>query len=391
MANDFKFGSKAITDLYFGNKAVLQVYFGSKLIWPTLNLIMGEGNFICIEYIPKNNETINDATVFLNSGRVNGWMWIMHESGLCIARSTTESYEIKTLHNCSGYTAFNTNFNSPTLLKDNVYYFCFKTDQYDRDGNTFAYYSGKTGNYKKYAVPGGIEISNIDLSVHKFACITNDMADFYGKFKNDYLMFWTGGYVGSNWNINELLQATRDNSKIRAYITNDLISSLTSNAQKFALPYYLIGNIEGDEIVYLAHNGITWNNHTEFGSAFGKVYKGTGNITKNHITSLTPITEEPTNPETFGIWYKASGVTWGANTSSPYTQEGVVYWDGEKWADAANWTAEFEESKDSNNNTYTVDNIIIKIKGNDSPESGFGSASVLNDKKFYLAVNGVEY
>ena len=161
MANDFKFGSKAITDLYFGNKAVLQVYFGSKLIWPTLNLIMGEGNFICIEYIPKNNETINDATVFLNSGRVNGWMWIMHESGLCIARSTTESYEIKTLHNCSGYTAFNTNFNSPTLLKDNVYYFCFKTDQYDRDGNTFAYYSGKTGNYKKYAVPGGIEICNV--------------------------------------------------------------------------------------------------------------------------------------------------------------------------------------------------------------------------------------
>lgn len=33
MANDFKFGNKAIEDLYFGNLKVVKVYFGNNLIW----------------------------------------------------------------------------------------------------------------------------------------------------------------------------------------------------------------------------------------------------------------------------------------------------------------------------------------------------------------------
>lgn len=43
MANDFKFGNKAIEDLYFGNLKVVKVYFGNNLIW--------ERN----EYVPYDN------------------------------------------------------------------------------------------------------------------------------------------------------------------------------------------------------------------------------------------------------------------------------------------------------------------------------------------------
>lgn len=383
---DFKIGNSAIANMYYGNTRIASVYYGSKLIWPTLNLTFGDGPFIFIKYKPKNNETLNNATVFLNSGRTNGWMFVVHESGFCVAISNTESFENKTLYNCSGYTAFSTNFNSPTLYKDNVYYFGFKTSQWDNNGNTFAYYSGKTGNYKKLTPDGNYQINNIDFSKNPYIGHLTSAEEFYGKLTNNSILLWTD----NDFNYG-LCQSTRDNSKIRGAITDDLLNTCTTQAQKFALPYYLIGNKPGDEIVYLSYNSISWNGHNEFTDGRGYVYKSTNNITGNHITSLTPVTEEPAQRNTFDIWYKAAGITWGADTDAPYSNEGVIYWDGSKWADAASWTVEFEMSKDSKNNPYTNQNITTVLKGPGTTELTFATTTLGVDKKFYLAVNGVEY
>lgn len=382
------YNGKNLKDLLFNGHAAKQIFFGDKLVWQKLlkELIMGDGPFVCIEYTPKQNETLTSAAVFINTGRVNGWMWVIHECGLCVAISNTESFHNTTLYNCEGFTAENTEFNSPVLLKDNKYYFCFKTSQYDRDGNTFAYFKNETGNYKLFEADGGAQVTDFNLAEHPYIGKTTNVAEFFGKFVKDSFTYWTGGIFN-----NGLYMATRDNSKLRGLITPDMLNACTSDAQRWALPYYLIGNTPGNEIIYRSWTAITWNGHTSFNydESFEHVFKATGNITGNHITSLTPVSEEPSNPATFDIWYKAGGVTWGAITDAPYTAEGVVYWDGSKWADAENWHAEFEWSRDENNNPYTLNNIADAMSVQ-YYVSNFLQASLHTDKKFYLKVNGNE-
>jgi hypothetical protein len=94
MANDFKFGSKTITDLCFGNKAVLQVYFGSKLIWEKIGKQLVAGTqFVSFEFIPTSDITLDHVGIFTSDAYTGTTInfAIYHESGLVVAKTAADT------------------------------------------------------------------------------------------------------------------------------------------------------------------------------------------------------------------------------------------------------------------------------------------------------------
>ena len=134
-----------------------------------------------------------------------------------------------------------------------------------------------------------------------------------------------------------------------------------------------------------------------FADSNGKIYKATGNISKNFITSMTPITQEPTNVDVFSIYFKAatqSSDGWLDKNGNAITAKAVVVREGE-WTDAnqtewrswwnyaTGWTAEFEADP-----TYNKSNYLVKLDVYQALD--FNKVAVSTDKKYYLRVNGNE-
>lgn len=200
MANDFKFGNKAITDLYFGNKAVLQVYFGNKLIWSSIQLIMGDEKFICIEYIPTKNlisssQNPINISVFMNTNKYDDTtppMWILDSAGVTCGYSDTGVVGAQeTIDGCTGYKRTNTfRDNQLFLIREKTYYIIYKIYEYDTDNNYFAYYEDLNGHYKTWNINGG------HTNVHDLTNKTDigDISSFVDVIEasNNELFIWQG-------------------------------------------------------------------------------------------------------------------------------------------------------------------------------------------------------
>ena len=410
MANDFKFGNKSIADILFGNKQVKQIWYGTKLIWEKIQKLLALDNdnkFICIEYKPTVDTTVSSLSVFIDTGTSYGWTCILNECGLCVAVKNESGTSSATIYGLSANLVTVSSMGSPKLLAGRKYYIAFKISQWDQNNTKFAYYQGMSGNYKICQVDGGASIyTSLDLqsipcvgSIYHLGQYNIDTkiftpSTFYGsECTADTLFIWKGGYVNNTFQTaKHAMYNKRDMSKFRCLITDGMLNSFegqaNANMKKLAFIYYVAGNTSGNEIGWGAtsnySSGITVNGVNMFTAGNWKIYKTNGNTTKNHITSMTPITEEPQNPEQFAIYYKGQTSSgWLDANGNPITNEMVVAWTGSCWEFASSWNVEFDTVSD-----YTME-TAVEIEGNYISDN-FNAVDVSTDKKYYLRINGNE-
>lgn len=186
MANDFKFGSKAITDLYFGSKAVLQVYFGSKLIWEKIGKQLVAGTqFVSFEFIPTEDITLDHIGIFTSDAYTGTTInfAIYHESGLVVAKTNADSAQ--STEEKYGLTGQRRIVAVNGVLKRGLKYYIQYTDG---NGNTIhpAYFqnsqsseTGETGKYKVFTHNQAQDKSIADLSnVSLYIGVVSDINNF---------------------------------------------------------------------------------------------------------------------------------------------------------------------------------------------------------------------
>lgn len=410
MANDFKFGNKNIPNILFGNKQVKQIWYGTKLIWEKIQKLLTMDNdkkFICIEYIPTVDTTISSLSVFIETGTSYGWSCILNECGLCVAKKNESGTSSTTIYGLPANLVTVSSMGSPKLLAGRKYYIVFKISQWDSSNTKFAYYQGMSGNYKICKIDGGISVyTSLDLqsipcvgSIYHLGTYDSNTKEFTpSTYYNSEcvaqtLFAWKGGYINNQFGSTyTAMYNKRDMSKFRCLITDGMLNSFNnqSNAdmKRLAFIYYAAGNTEGNEIAWGAtsnySSGITVNGVNMFTAGNWKIYKTNGNTVKNHITSMTPITEEPQNPEQFSIYYKGKTTTgWLDANGNPITGEMVVAWTGSCWEFASHWEQEFDTVSD-----YTLETAVEKIEEYNSV--AFNTADLHTDKKYYLRINGNE-
>lgn len=159
------FGNTKLSKIYFGNTPIAKVYLGNTLVWSSIQLIMGNEKFICIEYIPTKNlisssQNPINISVFMNTNNYNDTtppMWIFDSAGVTCGYSDTGTVGAQeTIDGCTGYKRTNTfRDNQLYLIEGKTYYIVYKIYEYDTDENYFAYYNDVNGKYKLWNPNGG--------------------------------------------------------------------------------------------------------------------------------------------------------------------------------------------------------------------------------------------
>jgi len=242
MANDFKFGSKAITDLYLGNKAVLQVYFGSKLIWEKVSkVLLAQNDDVAIEYVPSTNEEIEHISCFFNPTNDNAEIRfkIFHESGLIVAQVTADSIDsqVTELYGLQGQKRTVTLSPKLTLRAGEKYYIQYTCS----DSGTRikpAYFQNKTGNYK----------SSCRVTETKSVASINSLGDYLGYVTNigDFIEASNSDFMAWNNNTESSLTTglvyIRNNTSCNSYY-GELGSGDYTGADSEAIYYMDLGDI----------------------------------------------------------------------------------------------------------------------------------------------------
>lgn len=408
MANSVTYGTKGFLDVLLGNKQVKQLWLGDKLIWEKIRklLVLDDSEkMICIEYVPAADVTVSSFSVFIEDSTVNGWSCILNSAGLCLVTKSGNGNTEETIYSLTAETNTVTSIGDPKLLAGRKYYIGFKIEQHNQNNTRFAYYQGTSGNYKIFNIANVTTTQTPDLQTipavgdigHAgiFDTTTKELtvSPFYGSDCNAQTLFvWKNTSFSTETLIPYMATLTKyDMRKFRCLVTNDMLSSCSSDMQRLALIYYLIGNTSGNEIAWgpqygSYQNGITVNGVTMFNSGLWTFYRANSNTTKNHITSMTPITTEPSNPEQYAIYYKGQTTAadgWRDAQNNPITSEMVVAWTGSAWEFASNWAVEFDVVANSNF-------LNIFEKCGDYNTDNFNRAALYTDKKYYLRINGNE-
>ena len=410
-----KFGNKNVGQIFFGNKAVKAVYFGAKLVWENLKklLRMGNNEFVGIEYIPNEDITLTSVSIFQDDSTTSGWTWIMHESGLCVARAESNGISPNTeLYGLTATLKTISSLGSVTLYKGAKYYIFYKKGQHEtQNGTPFAYYEGQIGNIISSCIDSNITVCTSGENIQE-----GEQSNFYyytNKNKFPYI-----GIIGINsqdsttvknyliglnlkkrdtfnWNGDGCQEPYFDWTKNYAYVCETNLTNLITitdddftNAfgqnptavQKYAYVMMRAGTSVGRCIRYMPTNSIQYESTDMFGGP-DKLYEIQWPMYSNKITSITPVTfAAPSNPSNYDTYYKASGVDWGG-----ITDEAVVIWVNGNWTKATNWTADFQKYEWGNqgiikriSDNYTIPNFVTNcippIQGN----------------KYYLRINGNE-
>lgn len=383
--------------MYFGNKRVASIYRGNKLVWQRVvkHLVEQYMHDQCVQFIPSQDITLTDIAFMgsRSSSDTNAIFRVLNEAGICIAYSAGNGIQTDvTVYGYTGNLKTSVNaFGTPTLYAGQIYYINITGPSYS--GMTGTKYEGMTANVKMFQ-----NISNInsvysatawqhkcDGSAYSFADICQKTADRY--------FIWRGPAIGSNMAPNEsgenapypyLLK--RDMSRIKYRFTDQDFngSDMHDDIDRYAYIFYRMGTREGDEFLMNTNH---WNqgfrivpgsDQRYFSGNANKFYTLTGNMVHNHITSMTPLTTEPSNPDNWGIYFKAAGVTWGS-----ISDKAVVAWNNGQWEIATGFTLEWNEDQ-----TYDATNYIEKI--NDNYAKDFNNVSVESGDRLYFKVNGME-
>ena len=383
--------------MYFGNKRVASIYRGNKLVWQRVvkHLVEQYMHDQCVKFVPSQDIVLTDITFFSgnNSSDTHARFRVFNEVGLCIAFSAENGVQQNvTLYGCTGSVKTSTNtFGTPTLYAGQTYY--INVTGPNSDGMTGAKYENMSGDMKMFN-----NVSNINQAYsstawqHKCEGSATTFAEICQKSQNSYFA-WRGAAIGSNMAPNEsgennpypyLLK--RDMSRIKYRFSDQDFngSDMHDDIDRYAYIFYRMGTNSGDEFVM---NTSHWNQGFQivpgsqqryFDNNANKIYTLTGNMAHNHITSMTPLTTEPSNPDNWGIYFKAGGVTWGS-----ISDKAVVAWNNGQWEIATGFTLEWTEDS-----TYNATNYVEKISDNYAKD--FNLKSVESGDRLYFRVNGME-
>ena len=387
------FNSKNPGSIFFGNKAIAAIYRGSTLVWQKIKKILigwYDTNDYCFEYIPDHDIILTDVTVlgtnefYSNAGKLR----IINECGLCIVyKDGCGVQENVTIYSLTGNLKTFSSLSSVTLFANNKYYISFRGNY---DGMYIAKYQGLTGNYKSFS---NLENWNTDTySALKCDGSATTFEEICQKTSDSYFI-WRGESLGDgmvptdNGTTNPYtFLLNRDMSKVKHVFTDNEFSNIpvgsyNDDMARYAYIFYIMGTQENDEFIMHTNywnQGFNIGGTTVFNNNRNKIYKLTGSMGANHITSMTPITNEPTTHNLGDIYYKAS-VSWSSGPSG----RAVVAWNGSSWEYATNTSMEWTEDSQ-----YDATNYCTKI--DDWRATNFNLASVQSGDKFYLRINGGE-
>ena len=388
------FGNKNIKDIFFGNKAITAIYRGSTLVWQRIKkILLGwyNTNNYCFEYIPDHDISLSDISTLGQHYSTNGICRVINECGLCVVyKNGCGAQGDVTIYGLTGNLRTFSSLGTVTLFANNKYYISFRGSN---DGMYAAKYQGLTGNYKSFGNLDNWQSTYSGASSHRCDGSATTFAEICQKQSNCYFI-WRGKLdnPGSMVPMDDgttnpyTFLLNRDMSKVKHVFTDAEFNNVpvginNDDMARYAYIYYIMGATEGDEFIMNTNywnQGFNIGGTTVFNNNQNKIYKLTGNMGKNHITSMTPITDEPTTREQGDIYYKAS-VSWSSGPSS----RAVVAWNGTAWEYAtstgAEWTADSQ---------YNATNYCTKIE--DYRATDFNRASVQSGDKFYLRINGGE-
>lgn len=194
------FGNKKLSKIYFGNTPIAKVYLGNTLVWASIQLLMGNEKYVCIEYKPTKNlisssQNPINISVFMNTNKYDDTtppMWILDSAGVTCGYSDTGVVGAQeTIDGCTGYKRTNTfRDNQLFLIREKTYYIIYKIYEYDTDNNYFAYYEDLDGHYKTWNING--EHTNVhDLTNKTDIGDISSFVDIIEASNND-LFIWQG-------------------------------------------------------------------------------------------------------------------------------------------------------------------------------------------------------
>ena len=390
------FGNKNIKDIFFGNKAVTAIYRGSTLIWERIKkILLGwyDTNAYCFEFIPDHDIILSDVTVLGTNEFYStaGKLRIINECGLCVVyKDGCGVQENVTIYSLTGNLKTFSSLGTITLYANNKYYISFRGNN---DGMYIAKYQGLTGNYKSFSNLDNWQGIYSGAATHRCNGSATTFEEICQKQSNCYFI-WRGqlnnpGSMVPNDNGTTnpyTFLLNRDMSKVKHVFTdnefnNVPVGSYNDDMARYAYIFYIMGTTEGDEFIMNTNywnQGFNIGGTTVFNNNQNKIYKLTGNMGANHITSMTPITNEPTTRNLGDVYYKEN-VSWSSGPSG----RAVVAWNGSSWEYATNTSMEWTE--DSH---YNATNYCTKI--DDWRATNFNQTSIQSGDKFYLQINGGE-
>ena len=385
-------GNKKPASMYFGNKAVAAVYRGNNLVWQRVvkQLQYGLMYAQCVVFIPTQDITLSSLSVFGQYASSSGSVRyrILNECGMCIAYCDSHSNSNEsTIYGLTGYLNTANNFGSITLYANNKYYINVKGANYN-DNKSAASYVGLTTSYKNFPNIGNINgVSSSTAWQHECDGSASTFAEICQK-KADAYFIWTGAGMNNSMAPSESGQGNpypyllhRDMSHVTKVFTDSDFNQGNDMA-RYAFIYYTMGNVPGREFVMNVGDnfgqGFDVGGTRVFANCKHKIYTLTGNMANNHITSMTPVDNEPSSLSLGDIYYKSSQKTWGSISS-----EAVVAWNGSAWEIATAISSEF--AVDS---TYDATNYVSRIDDNNAKD--FNLVSETTGTKYYLQINGTE-
>ena len=419
-----------------------------KLIWlrDQPNLIAGSSN-VAIEFVPKQDTTLSSISIFTASGNIQTqtsvYVSVIHESGLGVSKGSADTVTPMTLYGLTGYKHTITYLNNNKLFKGQKYYIIYQGTSND---DFYPAYFDKTGNYKD-----NITIQS-DIEITKYYDIeTGNEATFFGVLTNSMPIFsmqtgqwfaWGNGY-GAGLNKYRMYKRTNAGSQ---YTFEGVVGYPDNSPQfKYAQAVQLIEKTRnGDFIWYcvsqcppnLTHGDI-YTKYKSSGTVYttdntiavdvdnesdqnnqyfslAKIFNGLtqknniitggGNYYYNRmggyvmsikspyiskITSIEPLTTEPSNKQTNEIYYLSNSIS-GINKTAPYL------WNGSSWQEInygnfGTYLNYFELTRVGSNSDLVDE---VKVNGNtvdvEQPCKSCFEGSVDTSKKFYLEINGQE-
>lgn len=452
MANDFKFGSKAITDLYFGSKAVLQVYFGSKLIWEKIGkrLVAGD-TAVAIQYKPTEDISVTDIGIFTAEAVTNrtAKIKVFHESGLCVAAVNGDAKRSgETLYDLEGDRR-DAVINATTLYAGQTYYIVYYGGQSSDADHKFypAYFQNSSGKgvWREYAnnndVPSVIYQSP---ATGEFKGVLNNQVGIISFLENDTFTWYNnGGYTPGFTDLHVYKRTSvgdaNHNTMVGAIGAPGTSHSLTETdlTQFLNIPYiqnkpaeFLWGVSDFDGMT----NGDIWSKTVNKNSEnvttidlsdssvnkfaliakalhdnpgedvlcvkgdigwFPEGHIGIGWKFKLHngytsqVESMTPISEPPASPIANGIYYIASG-PWGPGG---WSNEGVYVYENSTWNsiyNATTMTGRIDYSTIKDWMTFVGQQSQLATDIGTALDVNFITAQDSTTRKYYLKINGNE-
>lgn len=426
------------------------------LVWKWMNasLVAGDHN-VAIEYIPSVDTVLNSVSIFTASGNnqttTSGKLRVVHESGLCVSGDSGDVVETNvTIHGLTGTKHTMSNLQNNTLYAGQKYYIVYNgtsaSDYYP------AYFSGVSGNYKD-----NIAITQDNFETTKYyqvepgptpkwvAVLTDSMPIFH--LTEGQWFIWNGSAsVGMN-----RYRAYRRTSVGTQYQFAGIIGDPSVQGDRFLLSYAeaLVGKPYNSEFIwYVGANeqlGTTYGDiyskslncnssntavadtsdessneryvalaNILYGFGIGKTYviSGNGQLYYNRvsgylytlksgytskITSLTPLTSVPTNPQVNEIYYLSQSIS-SINQTAAHVFLGNGNWSAitfdnfGTYLDYGNFVDKGLLTRVGSNSDLVEEvrtdsgSVDVQYGYHEMVDDTTGS----NDKKYYLEINGHE-